>query len=183
MSLQHARGMNPICRPIDEVPYFKSEENEGFADKIGEALGLNQEETSLTGGKGDVGPEGAITEALDKLRNGSRADRRRAASNKSKKRHSKYITNAKKSNVKTALGAVILSKLGKIQQDTADTIKREVLKGLPLSEFAEIVGGKELPEYQKRVLDLHQARVDGTMKPELASLNTHAEHLVTPIEA
>lgn len=71
---------------------------------------------------------------------------------------SKHIVNCNDRRTKTILGANILSMLGKVQQDTQDSIKKEILKEMPLSKFVETVSGKELPDYQKRLLDLHQQR-------------------------
>lgn len=107
---------------------------------------------------------------------GNRAQRRKAAAVK-KKAAPKHVTNTQKASVKAALGSVILNSLGKIQRDTTDAVKREVLKDLPLSDFVEAVTGKTLPEYQKRLLDLQQARAEGTLKPELESLGTQAPRL------
>lgn len=162
--LNQERWNSSVLAHIDEQPCHKSD------------VHLNQYHAQgPTGTPGDAGESMADAVRRQALQTfgGNRAERRRNSA-KQKKGSSKYLPNMKTKVVKAALGASILGKLGKVQQDTTDAIKRELLKEIPLSEFVESVGGKKLPEYQRRLLDLQQARAEGSLKPELASLGATA---------
>lgn len=177
-------------------------EGSTFGEKLDASIGT----IGVTGAKGALGPRGverpagynpdgslakpgndhrtegerledAVRQQAFQTFEGNRAQRRRARAAK-QKAAPKHVTNTQTKHVKAALGSVILGKLGQIQLDTTDSIKREVLKTMPLSRFAEVVGGKEIPEYQKRLLDLQQARAEGSLKPELSSLRDQSAKAV-----
>lgn len=138
-----ARGQTPHIIHYDEPGYLNTVEGE-------------------VGPTGEAGLPGDDDSALSYSTVAARKKKR-----KKSKPKSKHLPNCKSRLVKATLGSAILGMLGKVQQDTSDAIKKEVLKTMPMSEFAEIVGGKELPAYQKRLVDLMQARAEGSLKPEL----------------
>lgn len=158
------RGETPVIAHIDELPYYATDKQgaEGEAGPVGQP-----------GVKGD--DDSAL--AKDHVSHMGIGANKRARRRKKSKPKSKHLPNMKSKVVKAALGAAILTKLGMVQRDTADAVKRDVLKDLPLSGFVEAVTGKTLPDYQKRLLDLQQARAEGTLKPELESLGTKAPSL------
>ncbi|ARV76706.1 hypothetical protein PHABIO_75 [Pseudomonas phage Phabio] len=173
------RGQTPVLAQIDELPYHNTG-GTPLGQLIEEAEAkkatLTQDENGNVSGMG-LGLEEAVKAEAFKVFEGNRAQRRRAAVAK-KKKAPKHVANTQSKHIKAALGAVILGKLGQVQQDTTDAIKREVLKDMPLSRFAEIASGKVIPEYQKRLMDLQQARAEGSLKPELVSLGEQSAKAV-----
>lgn len=193
-----ARGETPTIAQIDEMPYFKTTQGVddlsrlGGGPLVGEPLNINNlhllkdlEHSSESvdykplpvneypvGEQGKVGLKGDDDSGLTTPDIKTRKQKR-----KKSKPKSNHLPNCKSKIVKATLGAAILGRLGKIQQTTADAVKKEVLKDVPLSQFVELMSGKELPAYQKRLLDLQQARAEGTLKPELESLGTKAPAL------
>lgn len=145
----YARGETPVLTHLDELSYFKENETD---------------DGSVLDG---------VKKQVERTFSGNRAQRRKAAAVK-KKPAPKHVVNTQRSNIKAALGSVILNKLGQVQRDTTDAVKREILKEVPLSGFVEAVTGTTLPAYQKRLFDLQQARADGTLKPELSELGEGA---------
>lgn len=105
------------------------------------------------GEKGPAGPPGPLVGTKHKRK-------------KSKKK-SGHLPNMSNRAVKAALGGAILGMLGKAQQTYSDNVKRELLKDAPLSSVIESATGKEIPAYQRRLLDLNQARAEGSLKEEL----------------
>lgn len=162
---------------LDELPYYKEAKGEVVVPSTerhyfntwtkGEDLGPIGPVGEL-GQEGEPGLKGSDDSGLaaDYYGNAQRRKPKRSGS----KKKSKHLPNMKSRVVKAALGSAILSKLGKIQRDTTDAVKREVLKDVPLSGFVEAVTGKTLPDYQKRLLDLQQARAEGSLKPEIAEV-------------
>lgn len=183
------RGENKAIMHIDQLPYLKTDEhghstglglgteNSSFSEKLNSIMDVVDKATEESSSGGTESLEEALRKQAFQTFEGNRAQRRRARAAK-QKATPKHVTNTQTKHVKAALGSVILGKLGQIQQDTTDSIKREVLKTMPLSRFAEVVGGKEIPEYQKRLLDLQQARAEGSLKPELSSLRDQSAKAV-----
>lgn len=82
---------------------------------------------------------------------------------KGKKKGSKRRAhvNCKSGTAKATMGAMILNRLGSIQQKSHDQMKAELLKVLPMGELVEASVGVPLPDYQKRLMNLNQQRQQG----------------------
>lgn len=111
------------------------------------------DDVGTVGEKGPAGPPGPLVGPKHKRK-------------KSKKK-SGHLPNMNNRVVKAALGAAILGKLGAIQQKNTDAAKASLLVANTLSSVVEAVAGKELPAYQRRLMDLNQARAEGSLKEEL----------------
>jgi hypothetical protein len=79
---------------------------------------------------------------------------------KKSKAKSPHIPNMRNATVKRALGASILMKLGQVQQDTQDAMKKALLKELPAADLIESATGKALPDYQANLINGFQAKAD-----------------------
>lgn len=123
------------------------------ATVIDELSFLKTDDVGTVGEKGPAGPPGPLVGPKHKRK-------------KSKKK-SGHLPNMNNRVVKAALGAAILGKLGAIQQKNTDAAKASLLVANTLSSVVEAVAGKELPAYQRRLMDLNQARAEGSLKEEL----------------
>jgi hypothetical protein len=85
---------------------------------------------------------------------------RRVPKRKKSKPKSKHLPNMNNARVKSALGTVILMKLGQIQRDTSDSQKKALLKELPAADLLEMATGEKLPEYQANLINGMQAKAD-----------------------
>lgn len=161
----YARGQRPEFVQLDELPFIKPEEEIGTRG-------------CPVGPKGEPGPVGPGRSPTGELIGKHRTKRKKS------KPKSSHLPNMSNRVVKAALGAAILGKLGAIQQKHTDAAKREVLATNTLSSVIETVAGKELPDYQRRLMDLNQARAEGSLKPEIAEALgsvTPADTLLTQV--
>ena len=101
-------------------------------------------------------------------------DGKRRVKRKKSKAKSNHLPNMKNARTKAALGAVILTRLGQVQQDTQDSLKRSLLKELPLADFVELASGEKIPDYQANLLNAMQAKADPSA-PIVERINTSRE--------
>lgn len=139
----YARGQRSEIAHIDEASFLKTDD---------------------VGPRGEPGLPGDDDSAL-----ATPITPRKHKRKKSKKK-SGHLPNMNNRVVKAALGAAILGKLGAIQQKNTDAAKASLLVANTLSSVVEAVAGKELPAYQRRLMDLNQARAEGSLKPEIAEV-------------
>lgn len=86
---------------------------------------------------------------------GTRKPKRKKSKNKSN-----HIPNMKNARTKSALGAIILGRLGQVQRDTQDAYKKALLKELPAADVIEMATGEKLPDYQANLINAMQAKAD-----------------------
>jgi hypothetical protein len=69
-------------------------------------------------------------------------------------------------------------KLGQVQQDTQDAMKKALLKELPAADLIESATGTQLPDYQANLINGFQAKAD----PEAPVVKRMGEHYVESID-
>lgn len=97
---------------------------------------------------------------------------------KKSKAKSPHIPNMRNATVKRALGASILMKLGQVQQDTQDAMKKALLKELPAADLIESATGQALPDYQANLINGFQAKAD----PDAPVVKRMGEHYAESID-
>ena len=134
------------------------------ASNVGKSAGTEElaKLISEAGNNGDHGPSEDQFVDLSRSARGKlkSLDGVRKVKRKKSKPKSNHLTNMNNARTKRVLGATILNMLGKVQQDTADSYKRSLLKEIPLADFVELASGEKLPDYQANLLNAMQAKAD-----------------------
>ncbi|AEH03476.1 hypothetical protein AVT69_gp050 [Pseudomonas phage PhiPA3] len=98
-----------------------------------------------------------VPPANQSIPQGNRKERR-IAGKKQKNKRKKHIANCKSGFHKAVMGSMVLSRLGRVQQDTQDNLKKALLKDHAMADVVEAATGEKLPAYQRNLLNQMQER-------------------------